>query len=313
MTIFLAGKIFTTLIHQEFNDFFEGACSCFGTSNNSINNCVKNCLFVDIEGPAIYCDGDYRFLFEDSSFIRVLNHTGDGGAVQTHNCEVVHNRICSFNCSTPKSGQYCACTSTSIMPLDKLYMIESTLSRNSETPIGRMPIYFYLGKIYFTKTNISNFKTNSISAFMVLSNGMNVNSTYNSVVNNSAENEICMYYIFLGNVSVFRNNIINNSAADQIFYNDRCDTFTIEECNIIDNSATNIFLLYGSVYPMIIINCYLRNNVTSYDGVTKENTYNEEINNKLKHRSEELCNATNVLYSKTFEVQPYKVFLHKRR
>lgn len=104
---------------------------------------------VALVSKVVYSTSDSKFLFEDSTFLWVSIPSGGGGAIYTENGEIVHNRICSFNCSTKGSGQYCYCHS--LEGLFKKYVIESTLSKFSEKLIGEAPIYFKNGNTLLTR------------------------------------------------------------------------------------------------------------------------------------------------------------------
>ena len=100
---------FSPILHQDFNTYFGGKCEHIksGTYYSNSYYCVEDSFFENLKNRAIYSSGDCKFLFEDSTFVNVSHPSGDGGAVCTKKGENVHNRICSFNCSTSGSGQYC--------------------------------------------------------------------------------------------------------------------------------------------------------------------------------------------------------------
>ena len=100
---------FFTFLHREFSTYFDGEFEHVknGTYSLNKNYCVEDSFFENLKNRAIYSSGNCKFLFEDSTFVNVSNPSDYGGAVCTKKGENVHNRICSFNCSTSGSGQYC--------------------------------------------------------------------------------------------------------------------------------------------------------------------------------------------------------------
>ena len=209
-----------------------------------------------------------------------------GGAVYTQSGEVVHNRICSFNCFTSNWGQYCySCTLSGSF---KNYFIESTLSRPSANTIGGAPIYFLRGIEFLTKVNISYFKTNTRCGYQFQSGQLESNSTYNSIINNTSTDKYCLRNYNFQTLKIFRCSIINNSVKDQVINNYQCNLLTVEECNIIDNSGNNTFSIEESGQTKVF-NCYLRKNEATRGNVIFSNRYNKEINNEIKHLSTALC------------------------
>ena len=231
---------FISFFHQDFSQFFDGNCQYVkdGNYTENSNYYVKSCFFEDLNNRSVYSTSYSKFLFEDSTFIRVsaTSHNDYGGAVYTQNSEPVHNRICSFNCSAPWYGQYCYCETP--QGSFKNYLIGSTLSCSFENQAGNAPIFIRYGKQFLTKTNISYYRTNFIDGFHFNLGESESKSTYNSIINNTSTSEFCISFHDIHNVNIYKCNIINNSVRDRVIHNDRCDLLIVEECNIIDNSGS---------------------------------------------------------------------------
>lgn len=277
---------FKLLTHYQYSQFFKGPCVNVksGTFQDNQNYNVRQCFFEEFNNRAINSTGYSKFLIKDSTFFSVSNPSGNGGAVLTTNGEIVHNRICSFNCSTTNSGQYCYSQSSS--GSFKNYMIESTLSRSSEIQIGDAPFCFDQGNQHLTQTNISNFRTNSICGF--ISNFGNIKqSDYNSITNNKAQT-YCIRTVFGSDLKLFRYNVINNTVTDRVISNFKCNQLTIEECNIINNTGTHIIITesYGHTE---VLNCYFKNGETDLSDFDADEYTDNEIANNLNLLSEDQC------------------------
>lgn len=210
----------------------------------------------------------------------------DGGGVYTADGETVHNRICSFNCSTVSNGQYCY--SRSSQGSFKNFVIQSSLSRSFENSFGAAPTLLLYGNQNLTKTNISYFRTVEICGYQLQEGETESMSAYNSIINNTSTDNNCIRNQFFPIVSIIHCNIINNSVKDRIFSNYRCFPLIIDACNIIDNSGFYTFYVedFGRTQ---VNNCFLRNEGSTCGVISIENTLAVETNNEINHLSTAFC------------------------
>lgn len=287
------------LFHFEFNEFYDGDFTYVknGSYAYSRNYYVKNCFFENLNNRAVDTLSTAKFLFEDSTFVCVSHPSKVGGAVYSIKGEVVHNRICSLNCSTSYYGQYCY--SEPKTQDSKNYVIDSTLLSSFKQPKGYAPLDFIHGRQYFANINISCYRTYNICGYEIRSGGLYTkrisksNSTYNSIINNTAYYDYCFLDYSLPDVKIFQSNIIYNSVRKSLIYNYGIRKFIIEECNIIENSGEKIIhVVEGG--KTTIINCFLSNNVSTYGSVSFNITFNEEI--KINHLFVNYCQNSNIYH-----------------
>ena len=152
------------------------------------------------------------------------------------------------------------------------------------------------GNQFLTKTNISYFRTIDRCGYQFDQGQSKSNSTYNSILNNTSTNIICIRNYILTNTRLYKSNIIHNYVKDQVISNFRCFPLTVEECNIFDNLGTYTFYIEESGNA-VVNNCYLKNNKKALGNVVFNNIDNYEINFKLNHLSEERCQPDSLVQS----------------
>ncbi|EAY15927.1 hypothetical protein TVAG_165550 [Trichomonas vaginalis G3] len=274
--------------HQEFDQFFDGKYEIVrnGSYPDSNNYYVEDCIFKELTNRAVTSTGASKFLFEDSIFDSVSCSSDNGGAVYTESGESVHNRNCSFNCYASIWGQYCYCFASE--ESSKNYIIESTISRTNEDPIGEAPLFLAIGKQNLTNTNNSFFRNNNRCGYQFEQGQTDSRYSYNSIINNTATDKFCIRYYQFANAYIYKCNIIRNKVKDQVICNSQCTQATIEECNIIENLGTDTISIETSGKTEVI-NCFLNNEGTIPDTISLRNTYIAEIKNELKHFTTAIC------------------------
>ena len=236
------------MFHTEYNNYFEGSYEQItnGSYTKNGNAYLYNSFFKDLSNRVLYSSGDLKTVIESTTFISISTNEGYGGCIfLNENGEIVQNRVCSTDCWADSDGQHCYCI-TSIGD-SKNWILESSFSRTFNEEKGDISISFYHGHQFLYNSNISYFKTSSISAYFFCTADTESNSSMNSIINNTSSGDICICfstdtYQQPHDEKLFRSNIINNKASDeliQVYQN----TLTINNCNIINNCAENLFII----------------------------------------------------------------------
>jgi hypothetical protein len=289
------------------NDFYTGSPTVFQskdyTSRQSLsytNIYVLNCLFRSITssnaGGALSLSSVTDLLIESTSFFSCKT-SSYGGAVSLHNGQFVLDGVCGYDCCSSNTGSsYGQFTYIGVNNIasSKNYVNYSSMVRcvteNSNT---YYTLCIFYGKNYCFSFNSSMNKCGYGINYLnptTDSNNIAGSFSYCSITDNIATSNACIQ-LYRGNskYEIKSCNILRNTQPSSSYgVISSWGNSIIQDCCILENTATYIFYVYSSSYTITLSNCTV-DKTTKNGNVVTQKTATKSFILALNHMSTLNC------------------------
>jgi hypothetical protein len=294
------------------NDYFSGT-SITATLNQSFYNSrqtystgsvyVLSCLFSKCRssssGGALYCSSVTHLLIELTSFFSCKTDS-QGGAIYFSNSggqSVLHG-VCGNDCCTTGSAHYqFAYINVNNGASSKNYVNYSSITR-CVTDISNTYFTLYLnyGNIFCPSINMSMNKCYYYSGVYCYpysdSSYVTCSLSYSSFTNNNSPDRTCLLFDRSGAKHEMKYcNVLRNTQGTSnygIIY--AYGNSMIQDCCILENTATYIFFVNNPSYYITLSNCTVDS--TSYNrNLVIQSTATKSFIHGLRHMSTQNCHA----------------------
>jgi hypothetical protein len=301
---------FRLYFRTAWNDYFTGSPTNYnsqthgtGQTLSGTNVYVSNCLFRSItstsNGGAFYCSSVTCLLVESSSFFSCKTSANLGGAIHFYNYnsgECVLYKVCAYDCCSNYEYQF-AYIFLKDSVSGKDYVNYSSIVRCvNENSNSRYTFSLFYGNIRCPSDNISMNKCNIrlIPCYPAIdSNSVTCSFSHTTFTDNTATGSNCFYLYRPGPKYEIKScNILRNtegsSGSGGIIYAE--GNLMINDCCILENTATYIFFQSSSSYTITLSNCTV-DKTTNNQKLVIQNTATKSFIHGLNHMSTRNCNA----------------------
>jgi hypothetical protein len=299
------------LRRHAWNDFFSGSLSPTlgpgeynsrrtpSASSVYVSDCLFNRITSGSYGGALYCTSATYFLIELSSFFSCKTSGGWGGALHFENSnsgQCVLYSVCGNDCNGSSYAQFSRiCVKDDAT--SKNYVNYSSIARcvNEYSNVNYI-LYHDYGKICYPSVNISMNKCGSYSGVYCYphsnSNYVTCSLSYSSFTDITSSVQTCIWFNRDPKCEIKCCNILRNKEAPGsnglIRLPGNC---MIEDCCILENTATYIFYVYSSsTLSLTLSNCTV-DKTTSVGSFRIQNTVTKSFIHGLNHMSTQNCHS----------------------
>jgi hypothetical protein len=293
------------------NDYFPGTSPTTPlspkeyTSRQTVSGTyvyVSNCLFNQCsstsDGGALYCSSVTYLLVESSSFLSCKTSATNGAIFfqNTNSGECVLYKVCGNDCCSTNLYFQFADISVKDAASSKNYVNYTSITRcvNEDSNSGST-LYLRYGKNICLSVNMSMNKCGIQTGFSSQpfsdSSSVTCSLLYCSFTDNIVTQYRCNRFdrgsakYEMKCCNFLRNSQVSSSYGLIEAYG----TTTIEDCCILENSATYIF--YTSSYTVTLSNCTVDKTTNNNGNLNIQNTVTKGFILALNHMSTQNCNA----------------------
>jgi hypothetical protein len=296
-TDYFSGNAETTLYSVEYNSIQTPS-----GSSVYVSNCLFNKVSSTSDGGALSCTSASYLLVESSSFFSCKTSGSNGGAIyisNTNSGQCVLYGVCGNDCYSTYTSRYSRGQFARINVKDdasfKNCVNYSSITRCVNViSVSAYALSLYYGKIYSTSVNISMVKCcyHSIIYFnpFIDSDSITCSLLYSSFTDSYAFGHCCISSERDAKNEIKCCNILRNRHASSSYGMIYVPgNWMIEDCCILENTATNIFYIWTSS-TLTLSNCTVDS--TTNNGKLKiQNTVTKSFILGLNHISTRNCHS----------------------